>query len=99
MGPAPDFPAMRFSQNPSVLLPRGETTPVPVINTRRSLLTKGSSFPGGRTARSRGRARKRRAGPRRGVRYEAGAVGSGRRARVRLEVVHRVAHGLELVRF
>ena len=34
MGPAPDFPAMRLVQNVSVLLPSGEMTPVPVMNTR-----------------------------------------------------------------
>src|SRR5205823_4327275 len=39
IGPAPEVPAMRLVQNTSVLLPSGETTPVPVTSTRFDSIT------------------------------------------------------------
>ena len=53
IGPAPDFPAIRFFQNSSVMFPSGETTPVPVTNTRRPFSDMGYPSPGLGTLRAR----------------------------------------------
>src|SRR2546422_6823270 len=96
MGPAPDVPAMSFVQNVSVSLPSGEMTPIPVMNTLPVSRT-GSDAPRDMAqACVRGR---RPAGTRRATGDDAGHGTSGRRGRVRLQVVHRVADGLELVGF
>src|SRR5260221_10691316 len=94
MGPAPDCPATRWSQNSSVLFPSGETTPVPVTSTRLPLpldMMLMLPDPGDRDPRSLAfhllRASTR--------------ISAGRcllRGGVRLQIVHRVADGLELVR-
>src|SRR5437867_2674637 len=98
MVPAPDFPAVRLAQNASVLFPSGEMTPVPVTKTRRS--PKETCPPCGRGAPT-GRDRGARAPllPAARLRVRIDHVGLGRGGRVRLEVVHGVAHGFQLVGF
>src|SRR5512143_369938 len=96
MGPAPERPAIRLSQQVPVSFPTGEMTPVPVTNTRRPFIgmSRPSPWMPGCPRRTRSSASRRRGGTTGGDGPGLGSL----RARVGLQVVHRVADGLELVR-